>query len=367
MRKTKRWPRLLVGLFVRTVPFAMIGLILASGVYGQPEPKMAKKKKNEDKEPVTQSLPLLAEPPLAISAETARLTFQVSPLSNKGLLTQQSRDALKALMQANRGANIVRLRAFVAGSGDMRRVQQIVSEAFAEKKLPLPVLTTVQVGALPLTGAQVVMEAISEEKKVLNPDGLAFFSGVRATDIQEAGERLRSGLQHSGVGPGGVLSVTCLASTLDGQEAARNALAFVFPSAAVNLMEAQRLPVDRYAVCEAAGRVEPGRAAESTPQAAVVKTPKVVFSGIQMAFGREGSDMRLAFERLNKALSSMIPAGGVVAARFYTMDRALNQTLPLLGRELFHRDGLASSTFEVEGLPSLDASAGMDIIAEAVN
>lgn len=343
----------------------MAALILASGVFGQPEPKMAKKKKNEDKEPVTQSLPLLPEPPLAISAETGRLSFQVSPLSNKGLLTQQSHDALKALMQVNRGANIVRLRAFVAGSGDMRRVQQIVSEAFTEKRLPLPVLTTIQVGALPLTGAQVVMEAISEDKKVLNPDGLAFFSGVRAPDIEQAGDQLRSGLQHSGVGPGGVLSVTCLASSLDGQEAARNALAFVFPSAAVNLMEAQRLPVDRFAVCEATGRLEPGNAVESSAQAAVVKTPKVVFSGIQMAFGREDADVRLAFERLNKALSSLIPAGGIVAARFYSTDRSLNHKLPSLGRELFHQDALASSTFEVEGLPSLDASAGMDIIAEA--
>src|SRR5580704_5918706 len=111
----------------------LLALVLSSSAFAQPEPKMRKKRKNEDKEPVTQSLPLLAEPPMALSAETGRLTFQVSPLSNKGLLSQQSRDALKSLMQANHGGTIVRLRAFVAGTGDMRRVQQIVSEAFAEK------------------------------------------------------------------------------------------------------------------------------------------------------------------------------------------------------------------------------------------
>ena len=77
----------------------LLGLVLAMSLFGQPEPKMAKKKKNEDKEPVTQSLPLLPVPPLVISAETGRLTFQLSPLSSKGLLSQQSRDALKALMQ----------------------------------------------------------------------------------------------------------------------------------------------------------------------------------------------------------------------------------------------------------------------------
>ena len=329
---------------------------------------MRKKKKNEDKEPVTQSLPLLAEPPLAIAAETDRLTFQVSPLSNKGLLSQQSRDALRVLMQSNRGGTIVRLRAFVAGTGDMRRVQQIVSEAFAEKKLALPVLSTVQVGSLPLVGAQVVMEAISVDKRVLNPDGVAFFSGACATDLRSAVAQLRNAVGPSGVSPAGVLSITCFASSLDDNEAGRSELAASFPGAALNLMEAQRTPADRFALCEAAGRMEPGSQANvvSGAQSAVVKSPKVVFSGIQMAFGREDSDLRLAFDRLNRALSSLVHAGGVVSARFYTLDGSLSQKLPLLGRDLFHRNVLASATLEIEGLPSLDASAGMDVIAEGL-
>jgi enamine deaminase RidA (YjgF/YER057c/UK114 family) len=332
---------------------------------------MRKKKKNEDKEPVTQSLPLLAEPPLVVSAETARLTFQLSPLSNKGLLSQQSREALKNLMQANRGGTIVRLRAFVAGTGDMRRVQQIVSEAFGEKKLSLPVLTTVQVGSLPLVGAQVVMEAVSVDKKVLNPDGVVFFPGDRSSNLRAAVAQLSHAVGASGIGPAGILRVTCFASSLDDFEANRSALAASFPGAVLNLMEAQRLPADRSALCEAAGRVEPGQRAVSSAQAAVVKSPKVVFSGIQMAFGREDPDLRLAFERLNKALNSLAGTGSVVDARFYTIsapgDRLLSQKLHLLGRDLFHRDALTSATLEIEGLPSLDASVGMDVIAEAAN
>lgn len=341
----------------------LLALVLSASVFAQPEPKMRKKKKNEDKEPVTQTLPLLAEPPLVISAETSRLTFQVSPLSNKGLLSQQSRDALKSLMQANHGGAIVRLRAFVAGTGDMRRVQQIVSEAFAEKKLSLPVLSTVHVGSLPMVGAQVVMESISVDKRLLNPDGVAFFPGSRASDLGSAVERLRSAIGTSGVSPSGLLSVTCYASSLDDTEAARSTLAAAFPSAALNVFEAQRLPSSRFALCEAAGRVEPGKRAASP---GVVNTPKVVFSGIQMAFGREDPDLRLAFERLNKALSSLVRTGGVVAARFYTVDHSLSEKLPLLGRELFRRDALASETLEIEGLPSLDASMGMDIVAEGL-
>jgi enamine deaminase RidA (YjgF/YER057c/UK114 family) len=345
----------------------LLALVLSSSAFAQPEPKMRKKKKNEDKEPVTQSLPLLAEPPLVLAADTDRLTFQVSPLSNKGLLSQQSRDALKSLMQSNRGGTIVRLRAFVAGTGDMRRVQQIVSEAFADKKLSLPVLSTVQVGSFPLVGAQVVMESVSVDKKVLNSDGVVFFPGARAADLRSAVEQLRNAVGPSGVSAAGMLSVTCFTSSLDDTEAARSTLAAAFPGAALNLMEAQRTPAERSALCEAAGRLEPGRSGVSSARSAVVKTPKIVFSGIQMAFGHEDADLRLAFERLNKALSALAPPGAVVAVRFYTIDNSLGKKLPALGPELFHRAALASAALEIEGLPSLDASLGMDVVAQGSN
>src|SRR5579862_2345592 len=83
-------------------------------------------KKNPDD--VTQILELPKDPPMVATGETARLVFHVSPLTAKGLLSQQTRDALKAILKANGGAQVVHLRAFVAGSGDLRRVPQIVSE-----------------------------------------------------------------------------------------------------------------------------------------------------------------------------------------------------------------------------------------------
>jgi hypothetical protein len=164
-----------------------------------------------------------------------------------------------------------------------------------------------------------------------------------------------------------MLSVTCFTSSLDDTEAARATLAAAFPSAALNLMEAQRTPADRSALCEAAGRLEPGQRGASSARVAVVRTPKIVFSGIQMAFGRENADLRLAFERLNKALSAVAPPGAVVAVRFYTMDNSLSKKLPALGQELFHREALAGAALEIEGLPSLDASLGMDVVAEGTN
>src|ERR1700733_4345140 len=90
-------------------------------------PLVAPEDKTKRKAESTQTLPSSPELPAAVTAETARLAYQVSPLSSKGLLSQQTRDALKSLLRSNRGT-IVKLRAFVAGSGDLRRIGEIVGE-----------------------------------------------------------------------------------------------------------------------------------------------------------------------------------------------------------------------------------------------
>jgi hypothetical protein len=53
------------------------------------------KKKPEDEEPKPQALAVIPDPPEAIVADSGRLSFQVSPLSAKGLLSQQVHDALR--------------------------------------------------------------------------------------------------------------------------------------------------------------------------------------------------------------------------------------------------------------------------------
>ena len=88
------------------------GLILTAG-------SAAQKKKKE----ITQTLQLPKDLPPTVIGETRRLTFHVTPLSARGLLSQQIRDALKALEKSTGNATMVKLRAFVAGTGDMRRVQ----------------------------------------------------------------------------------------------------------------------------------------------------------------------------------------------------------------------------------------------------
>ena len=189
----------------------------------------------------TQTLPLLKDPPAAIEGQTQRLVFHVSPLSSKGLLSPQVRDGLKELLKSNHGATILKLRAFVAGSGDLRRVQAIVSEVFTDHKLNLPALSTIQAGGLPLEGAQVVLESIAEEKKTVNPNGLAFFSGQQAKDARQAIAQLEKAAIGAGVHADQVLRATCFLSSLDDVQTARRSLAAAFESAAIDFVQTQRL------------------------------------------------------------------------------------------------------------------------------
>ncbi len=336
-------------------------LLLAVCAKAQQLPKVRKQK--QDKEPPTQTLPLQKEPPAAVVVETARLTFHVSPLSDKGLLSQQTRDALKALIEANHGAAIVKLRAFVAGTGDLRRVQSIVSEMFTDKKMPLPALTTIQVGALPMEGAQVVIESISSDKKTVNPNGLAFFPAQRGSDAAAAVAKLASAAETVHVASNDVLQVTCFLSSLEDVAAARAAAARTFPAAAADFVENQRLSTERSAQCEAVGRRSvAGKPVEITREAVLVNTAKLVMSGAQMAFREQESDLRLGFERLEKSLQGFgVGSGDVLYAQFYSLTHTVEEKLNALQAQVFPQ--ATTSMVRVEGLPSVDASVAMEVIA----
>jgi enamine deaminase RidA (YjgF/YER057c/UK114 family) len=199
-------------------------------------PEDKKKKKGDE---ITQALPPPPELPAAVTADPTRLVYQVSPLSNKGLLSQQTRDALKALLKSNRGP-IVKLRVFVAGSGDLRRISDIVGAAFQEKHQALPALSVAQVGALPMDGAQVVVEAAEVDRKETNPNGVAFLVGQTGATATEAIDKLKSVLTGAGMQSDDVLSATCFVSSLDEQRDTHQAMAATFPTAALDYVQMQR-------------------------------------------------------------------------------------------------------------------------------
>jgi enamine deaminase RidA (YjgF/YER057c/UK114 family) len=353
-----------------------------------------RKKKKDDMEPPTQTLEILPDPPPFVSVETDKIGFVYSPLSAKGLLSQQTRDALKALPKLARGAQIVKIRAFVAGTGDLRRVPVIVSEVFTEKKQPLPAVSVVQVGLLPLEGAQILLEATLAGKRGANPHGLAFFSGQQVAAEGEVSNPLAPVLplaekslaslhiaaEGVGVKPADMLRVTCLVSSLADHPAVAAKVAAAFPQAAAAVIQLQRGPLRPVAECEAVGRlaapleapVRLSNPAGLTPSAnyshvALVNSRRLVLTGEQMAFGTEDKDIQLAFERLGRVLSAAnVSYRDVLFTSYYPLTASVQEKIRARRFEYLDKSRPPASTMILfEGLPSADASFAMNMIAAA--
>jgi len=361
-----------------------IWLLVLVGALAVTLSSWGKKKKEEE----TQVLQLPKELPTAITTETRRLVFQVTPLSTKGLLSQQTRDALKWLLHNAGGATIVKLRVFVAGSGDLRRVRDLVSETFTEHKLPLPVLSTVQVGALPLEAAQVEIESTAVAKKDVNAYGLAYISGQGATSAQPfepvlplAGQsltRLGTAVKAAGSEPADVLRVTCFLSALDQYASVRDLVASRYAQAALNFVQIQRSPAHSVADCEAVARLRwntgtpmhmlnPAGLAQTpqVSQVALIGAPQVILTGSQESFGYQDADARLAFERLQKSLSQ---EGGslrqVAFASMYPLSPGISEQLRKIRVEFYDQARPPAETMlPFQGLPSMDAGFAVDVVA----
>jgi enamine deaminase RidA (YjgF/YER057c/UK114 family) len=339
----------------------------------------AQKKTKPKKEEITQVLQLPKELPSAVTGETRRLTFHVTPLSSRGLLSAQVRDALKALTRETGGDPVLKIRAFVAGSGDLRRVRDLVSETFNERRLPLPVLSLIQSGGLPLEGAQVVLEAIAAGKKEVSPQGLVFLSAPAASSenpldpvaplVAQSLDRLKRAIQTAGSESSDVLCVTCFLSSLENLAAARKLLEAEYPRAALNYVQTQRSPTRALAACEAVARLrrDTGKRVsfqpeEGEPLAALVAAQHVVLTGTQVSYGYQEANSRLAFERLQKVLEGAGVSGRDVAfAHYYPLADILATQVRKLRTEFFAAS--AGSLVLFEGLPGMDAGFAVDVVA----
>ena len=360
-----------------------IWLLALAGALAVTLSSWGKKKKEEE----TQVLQLPKDPPSALTAETRRLVFQVTPLSAKGLLSQQTRDALKWLLHSTNGASVVKLRAFVAGSGDLRRVRELVSETFTEHRLALPVLSVVQVGALPLESAQVVVESTAAAKKDVNQFGLVYISGQGASSnnpldpvlplAKQSLAHLATAVKAAGSEPGDVARVTCFLSSLAQYTDVRQSVEASYPTAALNFVQVQRAPARAVAECEAVARLRwntgtaihmlnPEGLAQSPQlsQVALVGAEKVILTGSQQAFGYQDADARLAFERLQKSLSQ--EGGSLREAAFtslYPLSSRISEQVRKIRSEFY--DGTrppAGTMLPFEGLPSMDAGFAVDVV-----
>ena len=351
-------------------------------------PAQKKKSKKEAKEEITQVLEIPPDPPAAVTVETARLEFLVSPMTGKGLLSAQVREALKSLKSQARGGQIVKLRAFVAGTGDLRRVPAIVSEEFTEKRLPLPAVSTIQVGLLPMEGAQVVVEAVVAAKKPVNPHGLGLLSGMGGYGKEEpdnvlpmldrALADLTKASQLAGSQKGDVVKVTCMLSSLTQVNEVRSRVAAAFPAAGFTAFQAQRGHGAALAECEGVVRLAKAPAeavqflnpADMAPSPrfskfVLVNAPRLVLTGSQVAFNFEENDVRLAFQRMAKVLEAQKTGmKQVVFSNLYPISNRVLEMARKVRFEFFDTAKPPASTALVfEGLPSMDASLGIELIA----
>jgi len=347
-----------------------------------------KKKKKKPEVEITQTLEALPDPPASVTVETAKVEFLVSPLSGKGLLSQQVRDGLKALRSQAGSRPIVKIRAFVAGTGDQRRVPSIVSETFSDKKQPLPAVATIQVGQLPMEGAQVVLEAVVVAKKAVNPNGLGYLSGMGGigTDgpekvlpmLDKAIADLTKAAKVAGSEPSDVMRVTCLLSALDSMGEVRTRVAAAFPSAVLTAVQAQRLHDRGLAECEAVIRLRTKPAGALTmlnppemnpspaySKGALIGSDKLILTGTQLAFHNEDKDVHLAFQRIAKVLEGAHSSMKLVAfSSLYSLTNAMTAQIRAARFDYYDKAKPPASTLLLfEGLPSMDASFAIELVA----
>jgi hypothetical protein len=331
-------------------------------------PAVSQSGRKKDEEPKTQVLPLPKEPPMALAADASTLSFRVTPLLRTGMLSTQIRDGLNEVVRDARGASVVRVRAFVAGAGDSRRVQALVSEIFSDRKLSLPVVSIIQVGALGDEAAQVVIEFVLSEHRDENPGGLVFLAGQHGLSLDASLGQIDRSLTQVSLSPAAVASVTCLLDTLTDYRTQLSAAAARFPNASINLVQSVRERGTDAATCEAIARVAESHqasAAAFTSARATLIPHRVVFTGLQLGFGSYLDDAALALDRLRKNTASVNGIWDSMASLdVYSLSGEASSALRKTASR-FSVPDRAITIQAVEGLPSHDASFGVEAIMPA--
>jgi enamine deaminase RidA (YjgF/YER057c/UK114 family) len=319
------------------------------------------RKKNQ--EPKSQVEPLPPEPPMALAADTEGLDFHISPLLKTGGLQAQIRSSLNDLIRSTKGETIIKLRAFVAGAGDARRVQAETAAIFTEHKLPLPVLSIIQVGGLGQEAAQVVIEAVVATRRSVNPNGLAFLVGQTGNSFSDAVARLKQNVARIGVAPEHVVSCTCFTSRIEDYEATRGAVQARFPQTAITVVQAVRDPLNDVSTCQAVGQLtEPPAQGPvvllPNERAVLVNSHELVFTGLQLTFGSFLDDAHESFSRLQRVATAVAAEEVPVEVNAFSINA-------YAGSALQKSTAVPPSTFTaqtVEGLTSVDASGGLEAV-----
>ena len=312
--------------------------------------------------------PLPPQLPMALTADTDTLDFHISPLLRVGGLSVQIRQSLNDLIRDTHGETIVKLRAFVAGTGDARRVESEAVSIFTDHKLPLPVLSIVQVGGLSNAAAQVVIEAVVSTHRTVNSSGLAFITGQYGRDFADSVGHLKASAALAHVAPDAILTTTCFTSGMSDYDSSRALVQSAFPKAQINIVQALRDPLTEATMCEAIGQLTEPPSEDvlrlTKAHATLVAAKQLVFTGLQLCFGSFLDDAAEAQQRLRRAATAGTTLQGDMFAKSAVQIDAFSLT-PAAGSALRKTTSFPVSTFTVlpvEGLTAIDATAGIDAV-----
>jgi enamine deaminase RidA (YjgF/YER057c/UK114 family) len=185
---------------------------------------------------------------------------------------------------------------------------------------------------------------------------------------------LQKAVAAAGVQPGSVRRVTCFLNSLEHVDAVRGNITKLFAGAASNYVQLQRGSMGDFVECEAVGALSTtpaqslafvGLQEKQYSQAALVAPGKLILTGTQLAFGSRDEDIRLAFERLGKALEEMgVGFNSVAMSRVYPLTKRVSDRVRELRFNFYDPKAPPASTLLLfEGLPSLDASFAIDVVA----
>jgi hypothetical protein len=300
---------------------------------------------------------------MALVADTDGLDFHISPLLKTGGLGAQIRVSLNQLIRDTKGETIIKLRAFVAGAGDARRVQAETAAIFTEHKLPLPVISILQVGGLGQEAAQVVIEAVVETHRNVNPNGLAFLVGQTGSTLADALAKLQQDTGRISVPPDHVVSCTCFTSRIESYETTRASVQAAFPKTAIAVVQALRDPLNDVSNCQAVGQLavaptEGPLVLLPNDRAVLVNSRQLVFTGLQLTFGSFLDDAHESFSRLERAALAVASEESPVEVNAFSLNVYASSALQ-------KSTAVPPSTFTsqtVEGLPALDASGGLEAV-----
>jgi hypothetical protein len=176
-------------------------------------------------------------------------------------------------------------------------------------------------------------------------------------------QRLKASATVAGIDSQRVLTCTCFTSRIEDADGTRAMVQALFPKSQINVVEALRDPANDVSTCEAVGQLTDSRNAGpvvwlKNSRTTLVTSHRLIFTGLQLTFGAYLDDAHEAFARLERAASALQPVEAPVEVNAFSLD-------PYSGSALRKSTSVPGSVFTVqavEGLPSIDASAGIEAV-----